>query len=350
MSYSNPINLSKRFLLTLSLILFVSATACAYTVVMRGGRRVEIPAQFAVTKTTITYEVSPGIYVTLQMTTIDIPATERANNELPGSLLKRAEGPMSAPRTNAVPQLSGTGEKRRVVTDRDLARFKRARLESEAAYEKRRIELGLPSLEESRRRSLQETESFRRELAERQSEEMQAESYWRARANDLNTEIAATDAQIDFVRARISETPRNSNTSVTVVSGGLFPFGRRGFNRPVHQGYGRQRSGVFAAPSSGAQITGRSGFGIGAMTDQSYAGYTNMPYSYRSRAFFPPFGALSSTSVFGDPYQSIDSSSQRSDLVSWLDNLIAHRAGLQARFRMLEEEARRAGVPPGWLR
>ena len=358
MNFSNPINFSKRFLLTLSFILFVSATACAYTVVMRGGKRIEIPAQFAVTKTTITYEVSPGIYVTLQVTSIDIPATERANNELPGSLLKRAEGVLSAPRTNAGLQSSSSRQKRRVVTDRDLERFKRARVESEAAYEKRRVELGLPSLEESRRRTQQETESFRRELAERHAQEMQAESYWRERANELNTEIAATDAQIDFVRARLSETQRTSIPSLAVVSSAAYPFGYPygypygypGFNRPVHPAFGQVQPGVFAAPLWGAQITDRRSFGNGVTIGRSSLGSANMPHVFRSRAFYPPFGGLSSTTVFGAPFQSIDSFSQRPELVSWLDSLVAHRAGLQARFRMLEEEARRAGVPPGWLR
>ena len=77
-----------RLVTALSLILMLCATASAYTVVMRGGRRIEIPAQFSVTKTTLTYEAAPGIQITLQMAAIDITATERANNETPGSLLK----------------------------------------------------------------------------------------------------------------------------------------------------------------------------------------------------------------------------------------------------------------------
>src|SRR5215216_4975577 len=72
----------------------------AYTVVLRGGRRVEIPATFTVTKWTLTYEAAPGINVTLQISTIDIAATERANNEPPGALLRRVD--MPAPATGAV--------------------------------------------------------------------------------------------------------------------------------------------------------------------------------------------------------------------------------------------------------
>src|SRR5829696_7732096 len=87
-----------RLALALALALLLPVLASAYTVVLRGGRRVEIPATFTVTKWTLTYEAAPGINVTLQMATIDIPATERANNEPAGALLKRAERP-AAPAT-----------------------------------------------------------------------------------------------------------------------------------------------------------------------------------------------------------------------------------------------------------
>ena len=53
---------------------------------MHGGRRLEIPSQFVVTASTLTYEVSPGVQVTLEMAAIDIPATEKANHEVAGSL------------------------------------------------------------------------------------------------------------------------------------------------------------------------------------------------------------------------------------------------------------------------
>ena len=58
---------------------------------MHGGRRVEIPSRFVVTPATLTYEVAEGIQITIPMAAIDIPATEKANHELPGSLLGRAK-------------------------------------------------------------------------------------------------------------------------------------------------------------------------------------------------------------------------------------------------------------------
>jgi hypothetical protein len=330
---------AKRFLLMLTAVIFMSATASAYTVVMRGGKRIEIPEQFTVTRITVTYEAAPGINITLQMTSIDIPATERANNEQPGSLLKRAEPATSEPQTSTRLQSAGTiPHKPRVITDRDLERFKRVRLESEAAYERRLVKLGLPPLEESRRRTELQAESLHQELVQRKSEEAQAESYWRGRANDLISEIGATDAQIDFVRARLSESTRSSAAgSFTIVSSPVFgnPFGYRGFGAPRLRGYG---------PRAGGGLAGRQGFGNRATAGKIWVSSANTVRQFYPQPVFPGFQP-----VYGSPFQSTDYSDP-SELSAWLDRLVANRVALQARFRMLEEEARRAGVPPGWLR
>src|ERR1044072_1915704 len=73
--------------------LFLSLTVSvvnAYTVVMRDGRRVEIPNEFTVTNSTLTYDVGNGLQMTIQLNTVDIAATDRANTESAGSLLRRA--------------------------------------------------------------------------------------------------------------------------------------------------------------------------------------------------------------------------------------------------------------------
>ena len=48
-----------------ALLLALAVTAAAYTLVFRDGRRVEIPDDFTVTRTTVTYEVSPGFSKTV---------------------------------------------------------------------------------------------------------------------------------------------------------------------------------------------------------------------------------------------------------------------------------------------
>ncbi len=97
-------------------LLFV-CTASAYTIVMRGGKRVEIPAQFQVTTTTLTYEAAPEIQITLQLAAIDIAATEKANNETAGSLLRRIGEPRADLSTGSVTPNSSV---RRTITNRDL--------------------------------------------------------------------------------------------------------------------------------------------------------------------------------------------------------------------------------------
>src|ERR1041384_2042118 len=83
-------SLTGRVLVTALVLAFGAASASAYTIVMRDGRRVEIPNNFTVTNSTLTYAVSNGIQVTMQLSTVDLAATERANNEASGSFLRRA--------------------------------------------------------------------------------------------------------------------------------------------------------------------------------------------------------------------------------------------------------------------
>ena len=43
------------------LLLALSIAASAYTIVLRDGRRIEITSDFTLTKSTLTYELAPGI-------------------------------------------------------------------------------------------------------------------------------------------------------------------------------------------------------------------------------------------------------------------------------------------------
>ena len=86
-----PKRASIKIVSVFAIILLLAVIANAYTVIMHGGRRVEIPSRFDVTAVTLTYEVSEGIQITIPLAVIDIPATEKANHELPGSLLRRAK-------------------------------------------------------------------------------------------------------------------------------------------------------------------------------------------------------------------------------------------------------------------
>src|SRR5215510_4580946 len=86
--------MSRSKFLSAALFLFLAVTVVnAYTVVMRDGRKVEIPNEFTVTNSTLTYDVGNGMQVTMQLNTVDIGATERANGEAQGSFLMKATVP-----------------------------------------------------------------------------------------------------------------------------------------------------------------------------------------------------------------------------------------------------------------
>src|SRR6266487_2790456 len=130
--------------ITFGLILMLAITASAYTLVLRDGQRIAIPSEFTLTRTTLTYEISPGFNKTMLVTLIDVVATERANHEAAGDFFKHKEAP--------VPATPPIGPAVRTLTNIDLAAVRQRRIESEQAYDARRKELGLPTIAESRKR------------------------------------------------------------------------------------------------------------------------------------------------------------------------------------------------------
>jgi hypothetical protein len=176
---------SRIFFAALLLLLTISAVN-AYTVVMCDGRRVEIPNDFAVTDSTLTYQVSNGFQVTIQLNTVDIAATERANGEAQGSFLRRGNTPVE-PASQVRRGVAG-----RSITNADLEKYRRARVEGEKEYEDRARELGLPSMED-RRREVAAIED--RTVEQVRSMRAQEEAYWRSRAEVIRAEMAASEAQ-----------------------------------------------------------------------------------------------------------------------------------------------------------
>jgi hypothetical protein len=160
------------------------------------------------------------------------------------------------------------------------------------------------------------------------AEEKDVEQYWRGRASSLRTEIVTTDAQIEYVRNRLNEIPE---TPFLLGSPSYGPFGGIG---PSVYPYG----GIY--PQGNGRITlGRPGYPgrnpYGRRQNRTYGGYGSIY----------PYGA-----GVNWPYQNYDYSYERSELRSQLDQLNRQRITLQVRWRELEEEARRAGAYPGWLR
>lgn len=341
-----------------ALALLLPVMAAAYTVVLRGGRRVEIPENFTVTKLTLTYEAAPGINVTLQMSAIDIAATERANHEPPGALLRRADRPAAATTTAALSS-ARTKPPRRELTRQDIENARAARAKSEQDYERRRIELGLPSLEETRRRTEEETRQLAELARQAQTDEAQAENYWRARSTELRTEMAALDAQINYVRTQLASTPEyptSIGSYAFITSGATSPHsrfpvarfpvvtGNPGFMRGINPGVPQAGFLAFGGIAAQGHVPVNPGLLRGPIGP-------GLPHRGFGRGGFPRHGIVApGAGLVGVPYGGYDYYGDRANLISHLHEMEAARAALQARWRLLEEDARRAGALPGWLR
>jgi hypothetical protein len=211
-----------RKLLVVALVLAFSATAAsAFTVVMRSGRRVEIPNTFTLTKSSLTYETAPGIQVTIPLVSIDVDATERINGQPAGSFLATASQPKAPP---AEPVRTQRTTPARSITNQDLETYRRARVENE----RQRQELGLPSVED-RRREVEEIDNRTQEQIRemRSREELE---FWRNRAMSLETQMVTTQAQISNMQNQVNDFPWAYPYGVGLVTGG-FPFAFDGFNR-----------------------------------------------------------------------------------------------------------------------
>ncbi|MBA2341759.1 MAG: hypothetical protein H0V88_15325 [Pyrinomonadaceae bacterium] len=320
----------QRIAASMMLVLILPVAVCAYTLVMRSGRQIEIPNSFTISEGTLSYEAAPNLNVTLLLANIDIAATERANGEAPGSLLRRA-GAQNQTSSNINPKSSNIIRRQsaRTLTNRDFEPMRRAREASEQDYERRRRQLNLPSLEELRRRAEEETERLRERQQESEGSERQQETYWRSRADALRTEIAALDAEINYLRRSLDETNALSFNN----AGAIFINSYSNFYPPVY--------------GAGVQVYGRIGFGGGSTRGRIVFGAGNNVNTYQRRIILPPYSYPNSF-VYAAPlnYATYD----QTVVLARLREREAARANLQARWNALEEEARRAGALPGWLR
>jgi hypothetical protein len=148
--------------------------AGAYTLVLRSGRLVSVSDNFKVTPTAFTYEASPGYWVTVWLSNIDIAATERANSEPVGSFIQKIKrepgGERVAPTHGPGALKVGHDDKRKVVTNKDLEPARLTREAQEEEYERTRRGRGMPSRQEMRQR-IEEQDRWLSEWAQRMQEE-----------------------------------------------------------------------------------------------------------------------------------------------------------------------------------
>lgn len=315
------------------LLLALSIAASAYTIVLRDGRRMEITSEFTLTNSTLTYELAPGISRTVPLILVDVAATERANNQAPGSFAKQPEQKLIIP----APRVAPPPRAQRTLTNRGLESIQQRRIESERAYEKRRIELGLPSIEETRRRQALEEAATAEWLRERSLAQRREEAYWRERAGTLRSEIGAVDAQINYLRARLSEFGQFPLATHSLIIG-VLPFGPLNSRSAVAPRVANP--GTLVAPRGGSAI-GRGQVLINP-TPQTFRGLRRPVAGFGFGPAFPFAAPIR-------PFDYLEDSYDRADLSGRLDTLLQMRAGLTARWRELEDEARDAKAPQVWL-
>ena len=326
-------------LLFVTVILVVAANVTgAYTIVFRDGHRIEVPEVFEVGTVTVTYELAPGINKSVQLALIDIVATERVNLETPGSFFKHSEPPATDSPAPITQRAS------RTLTNLDLEPIRQRRIASEREYEKRRIELGLPTVEETLRQRAAEEDEALAVARERAAEDARNEAYWRDRASALRSEFNSVDAQIEYLRSRQAQNEAaNYNTYPNVygypnngypnIYGYPNVYGYPNNSYPNVYGYpnyDRRRSrdlGTVTAPNRGV-LTGRPQ--IPPRRRPDFGIQVIRPYPYPNPNQPPVYG----------------NSSYQDDR---LDDLMMRRADLESRWRTLEDDARRAKVPQAWL-
>lgn len=346
--------------------LLLAITASAYTLVFKDGRRVDIPSEFTLTTTTLTYEISPGFNKTLSVALLDVPATERANGEAAGSFFRHREQttPVAA-QTPSAPAMKTPAT--RTLSNSDLAAVRQRRLDSERAYEKRRLELGLPTVAETRARQAEEAASLQERLRAKSRGEAQEESYWRGRARELRTEIASVDAGINYLRGRITELNEAAAQNQPLITQVYpsWPYERRGYGRgrngrwggipqvqppfgpnPYPNGY---PNGTYGYPNRGYGYPNIYGYPNGGYPNGPY-GYPNGGYGYPNVYVYPNGGYGYPTGPLGSgPFGNTDNSAEQADVKSRMDELVVRRAALLAQWQALEDEARDARIPQVWL-
>lgn len=320
-----------RFFVVVLFLVLTATVANAYTLVMRNGRRVEIPNEFTLTGSTLTYQVGSGIQITVQLSGIDIAATDRANREPSGSFLARIPAPQQVVASPFQPQPRA----QRSITNRDLEGYRRTRIESELAYEQRSKELGQPSVAERRRDFAELEQRTWDQLSAMQANDESAEQYWRNRASALRSEAATTQAQIDYVQQRLDELPSPSQFGAIPITNA---FGNGSFLNGPFQ----------TSPSIFGPTLLNSGLTIGINTGNRNQGHRRRFNRFRGNR--GPFVDLFGGNLWAQPFEPYDYNYERSQLVNQMDELQIRNAAIRVRWRELEDEARRAGAYPGWLR
>jgi hypothetical protein len=229
--------------------------------------------------------------------------------------------------------VSSAFSQRKNITNASLETYRQERLKREADYRANYKKLGLPSPEELAQREADEQKKLDEYTEKARIQRKQTEANFQVRANALRTELAATDAELNYLRGQISRLPNRQN--YVSLAYPIFNYVQpNSIYAANNQGHYRQNTNVRATPNIQVYQNYLNGnyanvnVGIGY---KNWHGNINLnygsPYYYGGYAF---------------PYRVQSQNYERQELVSRLRLLEQQRAGLFARWNLLDEEARRA--------
>jgi hypothetical protein len=230
----------------------------------------------------------------------------------------------------------------KTITNADLEKYRLERLKNDPDDERERQRRNLPSrAEEEQARQLRAAET--NEIANRiRVREADAQNYWQEQAFPLRAEIAAVEAEINYVRARLGEIAPPQ----TFYAVGYNPY----YGNCCSYGGSTYRNSVTTVGIGGSIAIGRKsqislGAGVSRRVYKQSGQLINQPYGIGQNNFLRRRPRSFVNGVFVAPFVlPTQQNLTREELLSSLRELEQARAGLYARFAVLEEAAHQGGV------
>jgi len=232
--------------------------------------------------------------------------------------------------------VSAFGQETRTVTNNDLEKFRRQRIENERKLKERYAEMGFPSPEQIERQNRERREAMEEYSDELRQRRLETQSDIVAEANELRSQIASIDAQINYLRNQGGGKVYKGGTATIT---GYLPYdGYGGYGR--YGGFRRNRSPLRQISRLPQNM--RTVQEYGAMYPSSRSIYNqsigNVRIGGRVRGGNGYYrGGTIAPIIVGGTYDA----NTANDQLIYLEQT---RAGLLAEWQIVEEKARRAGI------
>ncbi|HMZ81504.1 MAG TPA: hypothetical protein PLL06_17525 [Acidobacteriota bacterium] len=274
-----------------------TASASAYTVILKDGRRLEVQENYRIVNDIAVFVLADGKRFSVSVNNVDIAKTEMANHQGIGEFVQRAGAPLpildsDVPAVKPTPAMKDKAAVARAKTpitrtlvNADFETYKQRRGDSKK--NKDTTPETPPTSEVAAATPAFQPPPIDPVL------DRKSEAYWRERARPLLTEMAVQEELIGILQNQLSQLEAN-------------------------RGRGQTSYSTIQTPG-GVVINGNGGY-----------------YNPGSTVLIPQ------TNTSGQDFET----KVRERLMEARLNLTA----VQIRYNALTEEARRAGVPPGWTR